>query len=146
MHLNSILSTERAISFFPSFSRKSGKILILFSSHYVYGPSHLLLIILLSLELAKVLDGGKKPCLRSALSRCYFHFIYFLILLTGKPSVLFQTELFSPYRFSLNKAIPSLGHLLLLSILAVLFQMFFTDISPLRIRQDSKKCKKLFFL
>jgi len=50
-----------------------------------------------------------------------FSMIYLFILFSGKPLSIFQTELFSPYRFSLNKVIPSLGHLLMLGILAASF-------------------------
>lgn len=53
-----------------------------------------------------------------------FILIYYIILISGKPTVFLQTELFSPYRFSLNSAIPSLGHLLLISILTAVFSFF----------------------
>ena len=42
---------------------------------------------------------------------------YFLSLLTGKPSVLYDTELFSPLVFTLNGIIPSIGHLLIASVI-----------------------------
>ena len=46
-----------------------------------------------------------------------------------EPAVLFRTGLFSPYIFSLNGFIPSLGHLLLISILAAFSHMYFISIS-----------------
>jgi two-component system nitrogen regulation sensor histidine kinase NtrY len=43
--------------------------------------------------------------------------VYLLILFARKPSVLLQAELFSPYRYTMNALVPSLGHLFVLSIL-----------------------------
>ena len=43
--------------------------------------------------------------------------IYLVFLLAGKPGIFFRTELFSPYLFSPVKFIPTLGHLLLISVL-----------------------------
>jgi len=83
------------------------------------------LIILLVLELVKYIVSKEKNCLAIGFALFAFSVIYFLILITGKPQVFFHTELFSPYRFSLNKGIPSLGHLFLLSILAVIFSNVF---------------------
>jgi two-component system nitrogen regulation sensor histidine kinase NtrY len=53
-----------------------------------------------------------------------FSAIYALVLIAGKPAVLFQTELFSHYRYTLNSFIPSLGHLLIFSILLSVFASF----------------------
>ncbi len=51
--------------------------------------------------------------------------VYYLFLRTNHPLVFFLTELFSPYRFSLNSLIPSLGHLVLLSFLIAVFSFVF---------------------
>jgi signal transduction histidine kinase len=51
--------------------------------------------------------------------------MYFFMLLTGRPSVLFRTDLFLPYRFTLNNVIPSLGHLTIIGLLAALFSVIF---------------------
>ncbi|MDO9579322.1 MAG: HAMP domain-containing sensor histidine kinase [Bacteroidales bacterium] len=83
------------------------------------------LIILLILRLVKFLTKRNRSLLAVGLALSVFSLIYIFILLTGKPFVLFQTELFSPYRFSLNAVIPSLGHLLLLSILGAIFSSVF---------------------
>ena len=72
--------------------------------------------------------------------------IYLLVLLTGKPAVFLQTELFSPYRFSLNSVIPSLGHLFLLSILAAVFSVVFYRYFPFQEWQPSKYIKDHFLL
>lgn len=104
------------------------------------------LIILLSLELVKLLVDRGKNRLVVGFVLVAFSLIYLLILLIGKPTVLFQTELFSPYRFSLNKVIPSLGHLMLLSILAAVFSNIFFKYFPLSPRKPEKGVKDYLFL
>jgi len=47
----------------------------------------------------------------AAIFNCFFVFsvLYLLILLIRRPAVLFQTELFSPYRYTMNAIIPRSG-------------------------------------
>ena len=54
---------------------------------------------------------------------CLFVFglVYALFLFSDKPEVIYRTGLFSSYVFSLNGFLPSLGHFVLLSILAIDF-------------------------
>lgn len=81
----------------------------------------------LALLLVKHLAGRNRQT--AALVSCFAisSAIYLLILILRRPSVLFQTELFSPYKYTMNAFIPSLGHLLVLSILlAVLSNFFFS--------------------
>ena len=80
-----------------------------------------ILIILFTLELVKLLVSKGRRLIGMGLAILVFTFIYIFIILTGKPLAIFQTELFSPYRFSLNKIIPSLGHLVLLGVLTAAF-------------------------
>jgi two-component system, NtrC family, nitrogen regulation sensor histidine kinase NtrY len=94
----------------------------------------LFLIIILSLELVKMFAARGKGRFAVGFVLLIFSILYLLILLTGKPTVFFQTELFSPYRFSLNKAIPTLGHLVLLSILTAVFSSVFYRYYPLKSR------------
>ena len=79
------------------------------------------LIIIFSFEMVKFLVNIGKKQLATGFIILIFSLLYFLILFTGKPSVLFQTELFSEYEFSLNSFIPSLGHLIIFSILLTCF-------------------------
>jgi len=81
----------------------------------------LILIILFLLEVSRILSVKKRYIYGVAFLLFAFSSVYFIILLTGRPTVFLQTELFSPYRFSLNNLIPSLGHLLVLSTLALIF-------------------------
>ena len=80
-----------------------------------------ILIIVLIFRIIKILDKRKKSLSGICISFVTFSLIYVFILLTGKPLSFFRTELFSPYRFTLNGLIPSLGHLLVLSILGASF-------------------------
>lgn len=66
----------------------------------------------------------------------------YLFTLNGKfPVVIFQTELFSPYRYTMNAVIPSLGHLFILSILlSALSGIFYNYFSfSEKIRQNGIK-------
>jgi two-component system, NtrC family, nitrogen regulation sensor histidine kinase NtrY len=105
-----------------------------------------ILIILLTVEHAKLLAGIGRDRLAVGSALLIFSFIYALFLFTGKPSVLFQTELFSPYRFTLNKFIPSLGHLVLLSFLTAVFSNIFYRYFNFEINDEDKSVKDYFFL
>ena len=71
---------------------------------------------------------------------------YLIVLLSGKPEVLNQTGLFSPYMYTLNKAIPSLGHLLILSILLSVFFYVFYKFFPLRQRAAETGTRNYLYL
>lgn len=90
-----------------------------------------ILLFLLTLAFVKSLAGKGLSRLATGFCLLIFTLIYVFVLLTGKPMVLFRTELFSPYSFSLNAIIPSLGHLVLFSILAVGFSYVFYRYFPL---------------
>ena len=97
-----------------------------------------ILILLLTLELAKLLVSKGWNLQAVFFVLLMFSSLYTLILATGKPLVLFQTELFSPYRFSYNNNVPSLGHLLLLSILAASFSNVFFRHFPVKIKNHNR--------
>jgi len=105
-----------------------------------------ILIILFSLHLVRLLVSKGKNRIAVGIIFIAFASIYLLVLLTGKPTVFFQTELFSPYRFSLNPVIPSLGHLILLSILAAVFSGVFYRHLPLRELKSSQNFRDHFLL
>jgi hypothetical protein len=89
-----------------------------------------LVLLFLTLHLVKYLVSRDRKI--TALITCFIilSVIYLLILVARKPAVLFLTELFSPYRYTMNAFIPSLGHLLVLSILlAVLGYVFYRNIN-----------------
>jgi two-component system nitrogen regulation sensor histidine kinase NtrY len=96
---------------------------------------------LLTLELAKLLVSKGWNLLAVFFVMVVFLILYILILVTGKPLVLFQTELFSPYRFSYNRIVPSLGHLLLLSILAASFSDVFFRHFPLKVDNHNRSVR-----
>ena len=89
-----------------------------------------LTLLFLTLHLVKYLVSRDRKI--TALITCFviLSVIYLLILVVRKPAVLFLTELFSPYRYTMNAFIPSLGHLLVLSILlAVLGYVFYRNLN-----------------
>jgi len=103
------------------------------------------LIILLTLDLVKLLVSKGKYLIAVGFALGVFSLIYVIILFTGKPLAIFQTELFSHYRFSLNKVIPSLGHLVVFSILAAVFSNVFYRHFPLKDRKEVSGIENYFF-
>lgn len=85
----------------------------------------LVLILYLSITGADYLTTRKRSFSALAGATILFTVIYGLILITDKPALFLQTELFSPYRYSLNVMIPSLGHLLIFAILASALSLIF---------------------
>jgi signal transduction histidine kinase len=150
-------STEKNASDFHIYDR-SGRFLfsLLFpevreNSYFILIPLSLwtvvfILVIISILQLVRLLVSRDKNTLAAGLSLLVFLCIYILVLLAKKPEVFFHTELFSPYRFSLNSAIPSLGHLVLLSILAAVFSGIFYRYLPLREQQPPKNIKDSLLL
>lgn len=80
-----------------------------------------ILILLLVFETARSLAARGSNILALSSSLLIFMLIYGLILVARKPSILYETEIFTAYQFSLNRLIPSLGHLLIFSILVSLY-------------------------
>ncbi len=102
----------------------------------LWGISFLLLLNL-TLSLARYLAGRKKNIGAIAISFLIFS-IYLIVLLAGKPPILFRTDLFTPYRYTMNAFIPSLGHLALLSLLLSAFAYVLFKYTP-----ESKKLKSI---
>ncbi|MCU0473275.1 MAG: HAMP domain-containing histidine kinase [Bacteroidales bacterium] len=104
------------------------------------------LIILLSLELVRFLVSREKKIAGVFLTFLIFGLLYLSLLLFEKPAVIFRTGLFSPYNFSLNSFLPSLGHLLLLSILAAVFSYVLYRHLPLTLLQKEKEARAYLIL
>jgi signal transduction histidine kinase len=96
-----------------------------------------ILVIFLTLYLVNHLASKNRPII--ALISCFIIFsaTYLIILVGRKPAILFQTDLFTPYRYSMNAFIPSLGHLAVLSILLSALSYMFYMYLP-----ESKKLQK----
>lgn len=91
-----------------------------------------ILIIYLTLETVKYLARQNHRIWALIICAVIFTVIYFLILITNRPAVFFKTELFSPYRYTMNSLIPSLGHLTILSILLSVYSYVIYTHLPLR--------------
>ena len=99
-------------------------------------------LIWLTVEFAGRLAHTKNKILSPLILSGSFALLYALFLLTSQPKILFITGLFSPYRFSLNNFVPSLGHLLILSVFAALTAfIFFRDFPDF-----TKRKKTTFFI
>ena len=151
------LSTDKEASGFHIFNKK-GDFLFTLIFPAVKGNTYFILIplclwagafvlfILLSFELVKLLVSKGKGLIGIGFALTVFTLIYLIILFTGKPLSVFHTELFSPYRFSLNNAIPSLGHLLILGILAAAFSTVLFRHFPLKERKENGGMNNYLFL
>lgn len=104
------------------------------------------LFILLSLEVTRLLAGKGRKILSVAFVMFLYTAGYFILLSTGKPSVLFKTELFSPYVFSMNNIIPSLGHMVLISLLAICFSFVLYLHFPLPEKTRGKESVNYLYL
>lgn len=105
-----------------------------------------LVIILLTFQIVKILVSKEKPGIGIAIAFLVFSIIYIILLFTGKPLAVFQTELFSPYRFSMNGFIPSLGHLIMLGILTAALATILYRHFPMRDRTGNEGMKDIIFL
>jgi two-component system nitrogen regulation sensor histidine kinase NtrY len=93
--------------------------------------------IFLIIELARLIRSAGHSILSVTFVFTVFSLFYAALLYVRKPDVLFQTDLFSPYRYSYNGILPSLGHLMVFSILGAVFANFFYWSFPVR---ELKKC------
>jgi two-component system nitrogen regulation sensor histidine kinase NtrY len=121
------------------------------NTHFIFIPLCLwagafVLIILLIFELVKILVSKGKVLIGIGFALTVFILIYIIILFTGKPLSIFQTEIFSPYRFSLDKTIPSLGHLVMLGILAIAFSIVLYRHFPVTKRKERTRTQNFLFL
>lgn len=144
----------------PEFQVKSKGGILLFSlvypkekedSYFIAIPLFLwvisfLILLLLLLETVVWLCLKWKSFYVVILSLPILFIFYSLILVSGKPAVLLDTELFSPYRFSLNSFIPSLGHLFILSILIAVFANIFYRHFPLKDFSGRRPMREYFVL
>ncbi|MEI6049789.1 MAG: ATP-binding protein [Bacteroidota bacterium] len=140
-----IFNTAGDFLFSLSFPEKKG------GSYYILIPLCLwfavyVLIILFSFETFKFLVHVGKKLYAAGFIILIFSLLYFLILITGKPSVLFQTELFSKYGFSLGSYIPSLGHLVNFSILSACLAYIVFYHFPFSEKQRGKTTKDYMLL
>jgi two-component system, NtrC family, nitrogen regulation sensor histidine kinase NtrY len=105
-----------------------------------------ILFLLLIIELASYFSSRGRGLFAVLLSFSILFILYCLFLFTSKPSVFRETELFSPYRFTLNGFLPSLGHLFILSILMAVFANIFYRYFPLRVLSEKRRFKEYLIL
>ena len=106
----------------------------------------ILLIILATCEIVRIFVEKGKNYTGIITCLLFFILIYAGILFFKKPEVFFRTEMFSPYISSLNRVIPSLGHLFIFSILSVVFSyIFYLHFRPKR-RLEEGSVKGYIFM
>ncbi|MFZ0282398.1 MAG: HAMP domain-containing sensor histidine kinase [Bacteroidales bacterium] len=104
----------------------------------LWGLSFIFLI-WLTLEFVKYLVNRNRNAIALMSCGATFLTLYIIILLTRRPAVIFLIELFSPYRYTMNPVIPSLGHLTLLSVLLAVFSWVMYLYLPVREKITEKR-------
>ena len=99
----------------------------------------------LLMQLAKIISDKTNSYVSLIFLLVSFSILYYLLLQTRQPAVFFITELFSPYRFTLNTFIPSLGHFFVFSFLSAVFTYVFYRDFPLPRFTDGEKRGLYFF-
>ncbi|MGE5419946.1 MAG: ATP-binding protein [Chloroflexota bacterium] len=120
---------------FPEVKKATGFILL----PILFWSGLFILILLICLELVKSLSERGKGVHANLLALITCAIIYLLIITVGTPDVFPLTGLFSPYHFSMNRFIPTLGHLLILGILCVFMGGVFYKYFPLPGRKEEQE-------
>jgi len=108
--------------------------------------SFLLLLVILILSIADMLVADGKVRLAVGIGVFVLFLFYLIFLLTGAPSILSGTDLFSPYMVSFNSFIPTLGHLTILSIFGSISAFLFFRYYPLPVRQIPAGIARYFII
>ena len=101
-------------------------------------------LISLVLNIVKYLVKRKRNLAAISVCGSAFMATYLIILLFRKPAVLFLTDFFSPYQYTMNAIIPSLGDLVVLSILLSVFSFVLYTYLP--VNEQLKKIRPLGIL
>ena len=104
------------------------------------------LLINLTLEFVKHLVRQNRNGLAITSCGLIFLTVYLVIIITRKPAVFFLTELFSPYRYTMNALIPSLGHLLILSVLLAVLSFVIYSYTTINEQQRKNRFSDLVHL
>ncbi len=128
-----IYSDDGTFLFTLIYPEVKDKTFLIFIPLMLWGLSFILLLILIY-RLAMYFAARKRNSIAVISSTLSLSLIYLIILFFRKPAVLFQTELFSPYRYTMNGFIPSLGHLFLVSIMLSFLAFVFYKYLPVRIK------------
>jgi len=105
-----------------------------------------ILFLIISIDLAGFISSKGYRLISLGFILLLYSLFYFLILYSGKPSVLQKTELFSTVNFFFNSVIPSLGHMVLISILAFCFSYVFYVHFPLVGKNNGNELKDFLYL
>ena len=115
---------------FPATREKSGLIYI----PAVLWALVFIMLLYLILRLVRNLAGENRKTIAVIACALILIVIYLIVLLFKIPAVTRQTELFLPYKYSMNPVIPSLGHFLLLSIMMSFLSFVFYRYASLKIK------------
>jgi signal transduction histidine kinase len=111
-----VYSSDGTFLFSLIYPKEKGKTGLIHVPLILWGLAFLAILNMV-LCLVRHYTGRKKAGMAVLISSGLLILVYLIVLLSKKPAVLSQTSLFSPFRYTMNGFIPSLGHLLMLSIL-----------------------------
>ncbi len=92
---------------------------------------------------AEIISKKGKHFLSFLLLLSVFSLVYFIFLITGRPAIFESMDLFSGYHFTMGSFVPSLGHLLLLSILLFTLVWFFFRKLPIELPEIKNSAIKV---
>lgn len=123
------------------FPEEKGNTYLIIFPLVLWLASFILLVILL-LRVARIFFDRGNGLEAIAIPLTGFTAIYFFLIVTGKPEIIYRTDLFSPYIVTFGKFIPSLGHLFAFSILAAVFSFLFYNRFPLKPSEKESPVKE----
>jgi hypothetical protein len=127
---------------FPEVKQATGFIFI----PVILWAGFLFVLLLICFEIVRSLVSGGKQIAAISFAFLFCLVLYLGIVLAGMPGAFSLTELFSPYRFSFSSLIPSLGHLVILSILTSFVAVIFFRYVSIRENAGSRPAMIIFFI
>jgi two-component system, NtrC family, nitrogen regulation sensor histidine kinase NtrY len=127
---------------FPEVKQATGFIFV----PVILWTGFLFVLIIICFEIVKLLVSRGKQIVAISFAILFCTALYLGIVLAGIPGSISLTELFSPYRFSFSSIIPSLGHLVILSILASFMAIIFFRYVSIRENAGSRTFLIVFFI
>jgi signal transduction histidine kinase len=125
---------------FPEVKEPTGLILI----PVILWAAAFIIILIVLFRLTRKIAARRGGIAATAIATAGCLGIYFAIIFAGTPDIFPLTELFSPYRFSLNKFIPTSGHLLIAGILCFFISGVFFRYFPVSERRNEQDRNKYF--
>jgi two-component system, NtrC family, nitrogen regulation sensor histidine kinase NtrY len=127
---------------FPEVKQATGFILI----PVILWAGFLIVLLVICFEFVKSRASEGRQIFGIASAMLFCMALYAAIVFTGTPGVFTLTGLFSPYRLSFSNIIPSLGHMIILSILSSFVAVIFYRFVSIKENSGNRLFMILFFV